>query len=112
MEQVLLLCRPLDFHVKVKIATILKSLLRFFLAMRLELSKSKTSILNLYASNAPFGGNVVGLDAAAWRYYKRSPYQLSWGEIATLAVLPNAPSLIYPGKNQQLLLKEIDYFTN
>ena len=84
----------------------IEKFIEIFLAMRLELSKSKTSILNLYASNAPFGGNVVGLDAAAWRYYKRSPYQLSWGEIATLAVLPNAPSLIYPGKNQQLLLKK------
>jgi len=83
-----------------------EKIIEIFLAMRLELSKSKTNILNLYASNAPFGGNVVGLDAAAWRYYKRSPYQLSWGEIATLAVLPNAPSLIYPGKNQQLLLKK------
>ena len=62
--------------------------------------------MNLYASNAPFGGNVVGLDAAAWRYYQRSPYQLSWGETATLAVLPNAPSLIYPGKNHELLLRK------
>ena len=30
------------------------------LAMRLELHYSKSSILNMYAANAPFGGNVVG----------------------------------------------------
>ena len=86
--------------------TYFEKFIELILATRLELSKSKASILKLYASNAPFGGNVVGLDAAAWRYYKRSAHQLSWGETATLAVLPNAPSLIYPGKNQELLLKK------
>ncbi|MBA5628185.1 penicillin-binding protein 1C [Moheibacter sp. BDHS18] len=75
-------------------------------ATRLELTHSKDKILNHYVSHAPFGGNVVGLDAAAWRYYAKSAHQLSWGESATLAVLPNAPSLIFPGKNQELLLKK------
>ena len=84
--------------------TYFEKLIEMILATRLELSQSKESIMKLYAANAPFGGNVVGLDAASWRYYQRSPHQLSWGEITTLAVLPNAPSLIYPGKNQELLL--------
>jgi penicillin-binding protein 1C len=74
------------------------------LAIRLEFSYSKKEIMALYASNAPFGSNVVGLDAAAWRYFGRSPQQLSWAEMATLAVLPNAPSLIHPGKNRELLM--------
>ena len=76
------------------------------LASRLELRDSKETILAYYSSNAPFGGNVVGLDAAAWRYFNRDPHQLSWAESATLAVLPNAPSLIYPGKNQERLLEK------
>ena len=76
------------------------------LAFRLELSYSKKEILALYASNAPFGSNVVGLDAAAWRYYGRSADKLSWGEMATLAVLPNAPALVHPGKNRDVLLKK------
>lgn len=76
------------------------------LAVRLECSYRKKSILALYASNAPFGSNVVGLDAAAWRYYGRSPQQLSWGEMATLAVLPNAPAAIHPGKNRTQLLNK------
>lgn len=75
-------------------------------ATRLELTNSKDEILNLYASYAPFGGNVVGLDAAAWRYYAKPSHQLSWAETATLAVLPNAPALIFPGKNHDLLLKK------
>lgn len=76
------------------------------LALRLELSYSKNSILALYASNAPFGSNIVGLEAASWRYYGRSPDKLSWGETAALAVLPNAPSLVHPGKNRNLLLQK------
>ncbi len=76
------------------------------LAMRLELSYSKSEILALYASNAPFGSNVVGLDAASWRYYGRSSDKLSWGEMAALAVLPNAPALVHPGKNRQILLEK------
>ena len=76
------------------------------LAVRLELSYSKKNILALYASNAPFGSNIVGLDAAAWRYYGRSADKLSWGEMAALAVLPNAPSLVHPGKNRNVLLKK------
>lgn len=72
-------------------------------AIRLELSYSKTEILNLYVSNAPFGNNVVGLETASWRFYGRSPHTLSWGESATLAVLPNAPGLIYPGRNPNQL---------
>ena len=76
------------------------------LAIRLEISYSKKSILALYASNAPFGSNIVGLDAAAWRYYGRSAGKLSWGEMAALAVLPNAPALVHPGKNRNVLLKK------
>lgn len=77
-------------------------------ATRLELTYSKEEILAMYASNAPFGGNVVGLDAASWRYFGRSAEQLTWAESATLAVLPNAPSLIYPGKNHDRLMAKRD----
>ena len=81
-------------------------LLESIRALRLELSFSKDKILSLYASNAPFGSNVVGLSAASWRYFGRPPGQLSWGETASLAVLPNAPSLVHPGRNRDLLLRK------
>lgn len=83
----------------------LEKIKELILATRLEFRLSKKEILKLYASHAPFGGNVVGLEMASWRYFGLQPHQLSWAETATLAVLPNAPSLIYPGKNQ-LILKE------
>jgi penicillin-binding protein 1C len=84
--------------------TFLEKFIELIYATRLELTVPKDKILAYYASNAPFGGNVVGLDAASWRYYGRSANKLSWAESATLAVLPNAPSLIFPGKNHDKLL--------
>ena len=56
--------------------------------------------------------SIVGLEAASWRYFGRSPAQLSWAESATLAVLPNAPALIFPGKNQKLLLEKRNRLLN
>ncbi|GAA4305159.1 penicillin-binding protein 1C [Aestuariibaculum suncheonense] len=86
--------------------TYFEKLKELILATRLEFRTSKNNILSYYSSNAPFGGNVVGLDAASWRYFNRDAHHLSWAESATLAILPNAPSLIYPGKNQEILLKK------
>ena len=85
-----------------------EKLKEMYLAMRMEFSYSKAEILKLYVSHAPYGGNVVGAEAAAWRYFKRPLYQLSWAEYATLAVLPNAPSLIRPGKNSGELRSKRD----
>ncbi|MES2837576.1 MAG: penicillin-binding protein 1C [Bacteroidota bacterium] len=74
----------------------------------IELFYSKQEILSFYSNHAPFGGNVVGLNAAAWRYYNKSADKLSWAESALLAVLPNAPSLLYPGKNEIILKNKRD----
>jgi penicillin-binding protein 1C len=86
--------------------TVYQKLVEITLAVRIECSYRKSSILKIYVCHAPFGSNVVGLSAASWRYFGRYPHQLSWAEAATLAVLPNAPSLIYPGKNQRRLLEK------
>jgi penicillin-binding protein 1C len=86
--------------------TIKEKIIETILAARLELRYTKSEIIALYASHAPFGGNVVGIEAAAWRYFGRSAYELSWAEAATLAVLPNSPSLIHVAKNRDQLLKK------
>lgn len=83
-----------------------EKILEMILATRLEIRYSKQEILTYYSANAPFGNNVVGLEAASWRFFGRRPDKLSWAESATLAVLPNAPGLIYPGKNHQRLLEK------
>lgn len=78
--------------------------IEMILATRLEFSYSKDEILNLYASHAPMGGNVVGIEAASWRYFGHQAATLSWAEAATLAVLPNSPTLMHFGKNRDKLL--------
>ena len=88
--------------------TVPEKLLEMLLALRLERAHDKSEILSMYASNAPFGGNTVGVDAAAWRYFGRPATELSWAEAATLAVLPNAPALIHPGRNRDALKAKRD----
>lgn len=88
--------------------TIPEKLKEIILTLRLEQSYTKLKILEMYASHAPFGGNIVGLRAAALKYFNRQPEQLSWAEAALLAVLPNAPALIYPGKNNAILKAKRD----
>lgn len=88
--------------------TYFEKIIEMILATRLELSFSKREILSMYAAHAPFGGNVVGIEAASWRYFGRKLDDLSWAESAMLAVLPNNPSLIHPGKNRSLLKEKRD----
>lgn len=92
--------------------TYLEKLVEIFQATRLEAGYSKDEILALYASHAPFGGNVVGLQTASWRYFGIPAEELSWGQAAALAVLPNAPALIFPGKNEEILKNKRDFLLN
>jgi penicillin-binding protein 1C len=87
---------------------IFNKLIELAKATRLEWRHSKTEIIALYAAHAPFGGNVVGIDAACWRYFGHRPDELSWGEAALLAVLPNNPSLMHIGRNRDQLLRKRD----
>ncbi|RNC66595.1 penicillin-binding protein 1C [Proteiniphilum sp. X52] len=86
--------------------TYFEKFIEVILATRLELSYSKKQILALYASHAPMGGNVVGIDAASWRYFGHSAESLSWGEAAVLAVLPNSPGMMHFGRDREGLLKK------
>jgi penicillin-binding protein 1C len=95
-----------------KARTVWEKSIEILLALKLEIFYSKKDILNLYSNNAPFGGNVIGLSAASWRYFGRSPKQLSWGESATMAVLPNDPAAIFPGRNNLHLLDKRNNLLN
>lgn len=88
--------------------TILAKLSEMAYAMCIEAAHSKDSILQMWADNAPFGGNIVGFQAASYAYFRRPPKELSWAEAALLAVLPNQPSMMYPGRNQQPLQRKRD----
>jgi len=83
-----------------------KKSIEALLALKLEWHFTKDEILILYANHAPFGGNIVGISAASWRYFGRPAEKLSWAEAALLAVLPNSPSMMHLGKQRDNLLKK------
>ncbi len=87
---------------------VFNKVIEIILATRLEIRYSKEEILSLYAAHAPFGGNVVGIEAACWRYFGRDQKELSWSEAALLAVLPNNPSLIHLARNREVLKSKRD----
>ena len=86
--------------------TIPHKLLEIFQAVKLEIKFSKKQILKMYLDHAPYGRNIVGIRAASLKYFGREPENLTWSEAATLAVLPNAPGLISPGRQQQKLISK------
>ncbi len=65
-------------------------------SLKIELRYSKEEILRLYFEHAPYGGNIRGYRAACLRYWGIEAEHITWGEAATLAVLPNSPALINP----------------
>ncbi len=88
--------------------TLWSKLWEAFRAFRLEAGHDKEALFSFYACQVPMGGNIVGLEAAAWGYFGRAPKDLSWAESALLAVLPNDPALIYPGRNHERLKRKRD----
>ena len=86
-----------------------QKILEILMAIKHEFRFSKHEILNQYLAHAPYGGNVVGIEAACWRYFGKSPQLLTTAEACMLAVLPNAPSLIHLGKNREALKAKRDF---
>jgi penicillin-binding protein 1C len=68
-------------------------------AAQIEKRLSKKQILVEYVNRAPFGGNLVGAGAASWRYFGRPCAQLSLGEAALLAGLPQSPNRLRPDRH-------------
>ncbi|MBE9469529.1 MAG: penicillin-binding protein 1C [Bacteroidetes bacterium] len=83
--------------------TFFNKIIEMFEALKIEFYYSKNKILMLYLNHAPFGGNIKGYRAASYRYFDKPAQKLSWAEASTLAVLPNAPGLVSPSKNQKKL---------
>ena len=68
-------------------------------ALRLEHRMSKDEILSAYLAEAPYGGSVVGADAAAMTYFGIEVSQLSWAQAAYLAAVPQRPTRFDPRRH-------------
>lgn len=70
-----------------------------WLALALERKGDKRTLLEAYLNQAPFGGALRGVEAAAWRYFGTSARHLSLGQAALLAGLPQSPSRLRPDRH-------------
>src|SRR5450432_4196786 len=76
-----------------------------FRAEQLELKYSKQEILELYLNLIPYGGNIQGVKAAAFFYFRKNPDHLSLAEITTLSIIPHRPSSLVIGKNNDRIIR-------
>ena len=65
-------------------------------ALRLERSVGKRQILETYLNTAPYGGNLVGVEAASLRWFGKPSSELVLSEAALLAGLPKSPTALNP----------------
>jgi len=81
-------------------------LIEIFRAWQLEWNYSKNEILRLYCNLLPYGSNIEGVKSASLLYFKKDPDHLSLAEITALSIIPNRPSSLVPGKNNELITLE------
>ena len=74
-------------------------------ACQIEKRTTKQAILTEYLNRAPFGGNVVGAGAASWRYFGRPCRELSLGQAALLAGVPQSPNRYRPDRHPEAALR-------
>jgi penicillin-binding protein 1C len=84
--------------------TYYNKVLEAFRAFQLELHYSKEEIVQLYFNLVPYGGNIEGIKAASLLYFGKPPQLLSLAEITALTIVPNRPSSLRPGMQNEALI--------
>lgn len=84
--------------------TYLNKSIEIFRAFQLEWKYSKEEILQLYLNMVPYGGNIEGVKSASILYFKKNPDHLSLAEIIALSIIPNRPSSLVIGKNNDMII--------
>lgn len=83
-------------------------IIEMFRALQLEKKYSKDEILALYFNLVPYGGNIEGVKAASVLYFDKLPSSLSLAELTILTIVPNRPTSLRPGKNNEVLKEARD----
>lgn len=79
-------------------------------AIQLEMNYSKNEILLMYLNYIPYGGNIEGIKAASYLYFKKPPTKLSLNQIILLSIIPNRPNSLRIDKNFLELHKSKTYW--
>jgi len=85
---------------------IISKMIEMFRAFQLEWKYSKDEILQMYLNLVPYGGNIEGVKSASQLYFKKNPDHLSLAEITSLSIIPNRPSSLVLGKNNDRIIQE------
>lgn len=84
--------------------TITRKIKEWILAIKLERNLNKEQILTLYLNEAPYGGNIYGVEEASMSFFGKHASDITLAESAYLAALPQSPTRYSPyGNNISLL---------
>jgi len=76
----------------------------WILSVKIEKAIGKDDILALYLNEAPYGGNIYGIEEATKAFFGKTPKEITLAESAYLAAIPNGPTYYSPyGKNKDKL---------
>ena len=81
--------------------TYIRKIKEVFIALHMETELSKDEIFELYLNKVELGHRSFGFGAAAQVYYGKRLDELTLAQIATLAGLPQAPSVLNPVSRPQ-----------
>lgn len=86
--------------------TYFNKLLEIFRALQLEWKYSKDEILQLYFNLVPYGSNIEGVKSVSVLYFNKNPDRLSLAEVTALSIIPNRPSSLRLGINNDKIIRE------
>lgn len=80
-------------------------LIEMFRALQIDMLYPKDEILQMYLNLVPYGGNIEGVKAASLLYLQKTPGVLSLAELTALSVIPNRPTSLRPGINNDSIVQ-------
>jgi 1A family penicillin-binding protein len=86
--------------------SVTRKIKEWILAVKLERIMSKEDILALYLNEAPYGGNIYGIEEASKAFFNKEPKTLTLAESAYLAAIPNGPTYYSPYRSNKDKLDE------
>lgn len=86
--------------------SIARKMKEWILSVKLERVMSKEDILALYLNEAPYGGNIYGIEEASKAFFNKEPGVLTLAESAYLAAIPNGPTYYSPYRKNKDKLDE------
>ena len=86
--------------------SVTRKIKEWILAVKLERIMDKEDILALYLNEAPYGGNIYGIEEASKAFFNKKPLDLTLAQSAYMAAIPNGPTYYSPYRKNKDKLDE------